>query len=372
MKQSISAIDLRYLVRESQLLASAKVEKIYHPQKKELVFQLHLPGTGKKMLRMILPDFIYMTEFKGNYPERPSGFCMFLRKRLNNARIRRIEQKGFERILEIEFETKEAKYLMIVELFSKGNVVLCDMGYNIVGLLEVQFWKDREVKPKARYVFPERIDISKAGLEEFRKALDTKKQAVKVLAADMGLGGVYAEEAFAISGVDKDKASLDEKESKKLFDAVKKLLDKAAEPMIIYSDEEVKDITPFGLSYYSNMKSEKLPTFNECFDRILTESLKTEIKEEHLFKHNTKLDKLQKIVNMQSGQVEKMKQEIEEANKKAETLFNNYKLVEEIIKQVKEEMKRSNLNEMKAKLKDKPHKILKDIIPKDKKVVVEL
>ena len=90
---------------------------------------------------------------KKETPTRPSGFWMLLRKYLANAFIKSIYQKESERIVVFELEKNE-KFYLIIELFSKGNLVLTDERYMIIGTLEWQKWKDRVVKPKETYIFP--------------------------------------------------------------------------------------------------------------------------------------------------------------------------------------------------------------------------
>ncbi len=125
MKEEITAFELGFLAEELQELADAKIEKIFHVLPKEIVLQLHLPNIGRKILR-ISPNFIYLASQKSEMPEKPSNFCSYLRKYLENARIRSIVQRDFERIVEIALETREKKYVLVAELFDKGNVILCD------------------------------------------------------------------------------------------------------------------------------------------------------------------------------------------------------------------------------------------------------
>jgi predicted ribosome quality control (RQC) complex YloA/Tae2 family protein len=61
--------------------------------------------------------------FSGNFPNnkgRP-GFCMFLRKYLTSARLLKIEQKNFERIVILTFSSKGEEYYLIVELCKESN-----------------------------------------------------------------------------------------------------------------------------------------------------------------------------------------------------------------------------------------------------------
>ena len=157
MKKSISSIELACLVKEFQSIVDGKVNKIWllgGSQGKELLLQLHIPNKGKKYLKVKAPDFTYLTDFKPETPVKPHGFCMFLRKRLNNARIRSVEQIDFERILKIVFEKKEGKMILYAELYTPGNFILTDENNKILSALETKKWKDREIKKGLEYVYP--------------------------------------------------------------------------------------------------------------------------------------------------------------------------------------------------------------------------
>ena len=104
-----SSLDLYFLLKELDLELS-KVDQIYQKDKEELLLQLHKTGHGKQLLRIHLPGLIYLSKYKGIQPETPPGFCTFLRKKLKQARLIKIEQYGFERILDFTFSTKENKF----------------------------------------------------------------------------------------------------------------------------------------------------------------------------------------------------------------------------------------------------------------------
>ncbi len=130
--KEMNALELHYLLSELKVLVGGKIDQIYQPEKKELLFSFHIPSVGKKILRVKVPNFLYLTEFKGGMPETPADYCIFLRRRLENARLREISQKGFERVVEFSFEKAESKFYLIIELFSKGNALnlLCKHNFN--------------------------------------------------------------------------------------------------------------------------------------------------------------------------------------------------------------------------------------------------
>ena len=114
MKTQLSSIEIHYLADELQSLVDAKIDRIYHPEEKELLLQLHLPNQGRKIMRISVPNFLYLTENKPEMDSEPTEFCSLLRRRIENARVRAIVQKNFERIIEILLETKEHKYNLII------------------------------------------------------------------------------------------------------------------------------------------------------------------------------------------------------------------------------------------------------------------
>src|SRR3989338_7580165 len=95
--------------------------------------------------------------------------CLYLRKKLLGARIRKLEQKGFERIVEIEIEKQEGKLSLFIELFGKGNIILVKDN-KILSAVEQQKWADRSVMPGNDYIFPNKpINFLKMDEEQFRE-----------------------------------------------------------------------------------------------------------------------------------------------------------------------------------------------------------
>ncbi|PIY59898.1 hypothetical protein COY95_04660, partial [Candidatus Woesearchaeota archaeon CG_4_10_14_0_8_um_filter_47_5] len=212
MTKELSSVDLFYLTREFQQLISGKIDKIYqceHDGAGEFLFIFHIPSLGKKILRIMLPGMLYLTDYKPETPLTPSGFCMFLRKYLTNARLRSLSQFQPERILEFVFEKKEGSYHLIVELFSPGNILLLKEDNTIMSALLCKKWKDRDILPKKPYTFPQSpynlFTIDAQALLGFLSSTD-KNVLVTALAVDLGFGGKYAEEISLRAQLDKNMA----------------------------------------------------------------------------------------------------------------------------------------------------------------------
>jgi predicted ribosome quality control (RQC) complex YloA/Tae2 family protein len=378
MKTEISSLELHYLLKELQHMISAKIEQIYQIGKEELILQLHVPGTGKRILRIILGKLMYIASNKGDVPEKPPGFCLYLRKKLKNARLRQLNQLGFERIIEFIFETKDAKFKLIVELFSKGNIILCDENNTILSVLERQEWKDRSIKPKETYQYPKKefnfITITKDELITLLNK-STKENLVKTLALDLGLGGVYAEELCIISNIDKNikSAQLSDKETDELYKAIKELLSKEPAPRIIYKDAEktkVKDITPFALNSNKDLDSTEADSFNNAIDSILTKKLETKAIETTEKAAKTRIDKVNEMISQQKQRIKGLEKSEKENKQKAERIYENYQVIEQILAETIELKKKLSWDEIKQRFKG--HKIIKDINTKTGEITLEL
>ncbi|NOR85560.1 fibronectin-binding domain-containing protein, partial [archaeon] len=150
MKQELSSLDIKYLADELQYLKGGRLQKFYQVDRFILI-SLHAAGRGTQ--NIVLGDgMFHTTKYSIKKPEKPTNFAMVLRKYLKGARIEKIYQHEFERILIID----TGKYLLIAELFSKGNIIFADKeNYKIWSVLEHQIYSEsRKLKIHGTYVFP--------------------------------------------------------------------------------------------------------------------------------------------------------------------------------------------------------------------------
>lgn len=89
---------------------------------------------------------IHLTEFSWPKNMMPSGFSMKCRKHLHNKRLVDIRQLGVDRIADLQFGSDHAAQHLIVELYDRGNVVLTDQAYCILGLLRPRTDSDSDVR----------------------------------------------------------------------------------------------------------------------------------------------------------------------------------------------------------------------------------
>ncbi|MBT4651548.1 hypothetical protein HOC13_03420 [Candidatus Woesearchaeota archaeon] len=358
VKKNLTSLELAAMTNELQFLVRGKISQIYHQDKKELLFQIHVPGEGKVFLKVTPGKFIYITE-KKNAPLKPSGFCMQLRKYLDGAFIKKIEQRGSERVLVVELEKKE-KYSLVLEMFSKGNLILMDEKGKIITVLEWQIWKDRTVKPGEKYIFPEEgVDWRNLDLKGLGKVIrgSGKKSLAIALAMDVRLGGVYAEEVCKVLGLDKEIPPKDvsDDQLELVFDTIKQFLKKIEKPMGCVYEEE---IAPF-LLMGRELKEER-QSYSGALDTLKPVEV--------VSPQEKKIQWMKGIIKKQEETMDGFKVKIEENAEKGEWIYNHYSQLQKLLELIEEMKKEKSWEEIKKELKKE--KKIKQINLKEKKVVL--
>ena len=347
VKKGLSSFEIRFLVGELDSLKNARVDKVYKTERKGLLLQLHRPGIGKALLLISAPGFMYITSSKGETPEKPSGFCMLLRKHLSNSRIEGISQIGSERIVRILFRGKEQRSL-IVELFSKGNILLCDEDDKILGAAEQISWSEREVRTGYIYKMPAaRPDPFGMGIWEIHNVLEgsDSSELVKALAISFGLGGVYAEELCARAGVDKKKfpKELSRAEVKRLFTAISGLRREKPKPNAVIKAGKTIDIVPVELKYYGDCEKKAFKTYSEALDSALEKEAAT--------LENPEIARIKKMIAKQEEYIASLAEAEAENRRKGELIYEKYIMLKEILEEAKEARKNHALKDIRKRLK---------------------
>ncbi len=269
-KTSLSSLELAAVVNELQPLSKAKITTIYQFDR-EFLWELHLSGQGKKLLRIVPGKLLCVTN-KKDPGTKLTEFCRQLRRWLEGGIIVKLEQKEAERIVVMEVQKMSPemeKLFLIIELFSKGNIIVTDKNLVILALLEQQEWKDRAVKRGQPYQFPKPgVNWKRITEEELTGLISKsgKRNLVTALATELGLGGLYAEELCLVANVDKTllPAQITAPQINSLHRALTHFQNFIAIPQgYLYADE----ITPFPLT---NQKVTRIiPSYAEAVDAIV-------------------------------------------------------------------------------------------------------
>ena len=120
--------------------AGCRIEKVYQPDRDEIVIQTRGQGGARRLLVSIAAGTprVHFIETARENPAVPPMFCMLLRKHVQGAKIAAVTQPAVERMLSIELDTTDemgvaCKKHLICELMGKhSNVVLCGEDNRII------------------------------------------------------------------------------------------------------------------------------------------------------------------------------------------------------------------------------------------------
>ncbi|MBI2667088.1 NFACT family protein [Candidatus Woesearchaeota archaeon] len=340
-KTTLSSVELAAVVEELQMLIPAKISRVYDYEERGILLELHVREKGKQLLRIIPGKFLNLTTSKES-PIQPSGFCQQLRKYLDSAIITSLRQKDSERILVLEIE-KEQRHSLILEFFSKGNIILTDETNTIITCLERQTWKDRTVKPGEKYLFPPAPinwkEINEAKLYQLLQK-SGKKSVIISLATEVGLGGLYAEELCKNAGIDKEKnpKNVSFTESAKIMNELQKIKESLKKPLGFFYEEE---IYPFALT-------DKTPktitqTYNEALDTLKPFKKKSP--------YENKIEHLQRTIATQEEAIKIQKEKIIEESRKGESIYENYTFFQQLLDHAKELFKKEGIEAVEQEIK---------------------
>ena len=137
----LDAICLGAVTEElNHVLAGCRVEKVYQPDRDEIVLQTRGQGGARRLLVSTAAGAprVHFIDVARENPAAPPMFCMLLRKHVQGAKIAAVVQPAVERMLTIELDTTDemgvaCKKHLICELMGKhSNVILCGEDNRII------------------------------------------------------------------------------------------------------------------------------------------------------------------------------------------------------------------------------------------------
>jgi len=357
-KRELTSVDLAALDRELSAYAGARFEKAYLYPDDMVRFRLRDFDRGRVELLIDVRDPKHLRvappEHVPDAPERPPDFAMMLRNRLEGAELADVEQFEFDRIVSLRFERDDDSTTVVAELFGDGNLAVLDASGAVIDSLETVRLKSRTVAPGAQYEFPEaRFNPLAVDEDGFAARLrDSDTDVVRTLATRLNFGGLWAEELCTRAGVEKtlDIADVTDDQVRALYGEVERLVEtlEAAsfDPRVYYETDEEDgdrrpvDVTPVAMAEYPALESDVFDTFNGAVDHYVRtleardaaapsgEPARPDFEEE--------IETRRRIIDQQEGAIEDFEARAEAEREKAELLYANYDLVDEIISTVRD------------------------------------
>ncbi|MBR2703989.1 MAG: NFACT family protein [Clostridia bacterium] len=152
-------------------LGDGKINKIYEPNKNEIILGVYAKGINFALNLSIASDSyrINLTTHQKANPLNAPGFCMLLRKHITGAKIKKIYTIGLERIVYIDLECLDElndliNKKLIIELMGKhSNIILTNENGFIIDSLRHLSKDDnssRDILPARAYETPENSKIN--------------------------------------------------------------------------------------------------------------------------------------------------------------------------------------------------------------------
>lgn len=270
---AFDGVTIANIIKElNDTLTGGRIYKIAQPENDELLLTIKVNGGQKRLFISAgasLP-LIYLTDTNKPSPMTAPGFCMLLRKHLQNARITRISQPGLERIIQLEMEhlnelgdlcTKK----LIIEIMGKhSNIIftndenmIIDSIKHISGMVS----SVREVLPGRPYFIPETQEKHNpltADEAEFHTLILQKNCPVykAIYGTYTGFSPVLSQEICYRCDIDGDAstASLTDAQMHQLYEAfhgiIEAILSGNFEPNIVYEHKAPSEFASVALTMY--------------------------------------------------------------------------------------------------------------------------
>ena len=290
----LSGIELHYLVNKisSKITSSYYVSNISSITKNSILLKLHHP-TESDINLIVSTKGIWITSKKYKQMEE-NQLLSILSREIERAKINSVSQPGSERIFFLHFINKDNKERkLVIEIFGKGNIILCDESMKILWILNPVEVRHRILKTGLEYVLPPNrgedvFEISLEGMKKSRETQPENTDLVRWLSKCTSLPRKYVEEILLHSGISTKYANnLSDNDVQIIYDNTKEITSKVIdetnhEPSIIVDKLGLAiDASPIVMSGDSNAK--KVESYMDGIDQVLSNeiisigrSLKTE------------------------------------------------------------------------------------------------
>ena len=347
LKDTMTSFDVAAVTHEiNELVEGAHVAKIYQIGMQTLLLRLRKPNMPKIQLLIEAGKRIHLTSYAHETPQKPSAFCMSLRKYLDNGVVKEVRQHEFERIAVIEVSTRQGDFQLITELFGGGNVILVDPEAKILQAMTYKRMRDRNIlrgepfqHPPERGLNP--LKLSRQDFLEIKKLEET--EIVRALTKFLSISGAYAEEILLRAEVNKKTkcGSLTEPELDNIFDQLQNiisLIETGTMEARIVSDENSVwiDVTPVPLKKYSQFDQKEYGTFNSALDEYYTKITDVERGDEATGDVENEVARYKRMLQRQEKALEALKEPINKNKNIGDLIYLHFGDLQSLLQKVME------------------------------------
>jgi predicted ribosome quality control (RQC) complex YloA/Tae2 family protein len=282
----LSGIELHYLVNKISPKVSSGyyVSSISSITKNSILLKLHHPAEPNIML-MVSTKGIWFTNKKYRQIEE-NQFLKVLSREIERAKISSVSQPGSERIFFLYFVNRaNIVRKLIVEIFGKGNIILCDESMEILWILNPIEVRHRTLRTGSKYVLPPKrgedvLQISLESMKQNASLQPNNTEVVRWLGNCTSLPRKYLEEILLQSEINTKYANLlSDNDIEIIYEKTKEItnkiiMEKNHEPSVILDKLGLAvDTSPIPMSKEANVK--KVETYMDGIDQVLSNEILT-------------------------------------------------------------------------------------------------
>ena len=318
---ALSGLEIKYLIQEiSKQVDNYYLSNIYGISRSSILFKLHHPE--KDDLFLVLSTFgIWLTTVRIDSVDK-NRLVKRLRSDLLRFRLTEIKQIGAERIAYLTFSGFDKKFTIVAELFSSGNIILCNEDMKILALLHSIETRHRTLKVGLQYTPPPEnsMDVSKLTEDDLRAILAQDMSCAKWIGRNLGFSSRYVEYICAKAQVDTKLSGnqLDESTILRLYDVIRVITNDVIngnhQPTLVKSGDKM-EANPIPLHHDSDAIITPKSSFMECLDSMFTASIMDEGRDLQSSNVDKKIEEL-------NSQLDEQKQAIKDVEEKSAIITN--------------------------------------------------
>lgn len=274
----LDAVCLRAVLSElNERIAGGRIEKVYQPDREEIVLQIRGGKGACRLLFCVSPGAprVHLIEQNRENPAAPPMFCMLLRKHIQGAKIVSLTQPDLERMAILELDSNDemgvpVKRYLIAELMGKySNLILKDEEGRIldaVRRIDGDISGKRQILPGLFYRMPPSqqgkvnpFTVSATGISAaIEQAVDQIEVDRWLLSSFCGLSPLLCREIAyrAVGETSKSMSQLTDEDRKQLCQVFTQfcqyLQQGKVHPYLLVKDKQVFDFTCFPITQYGN------------------------------------------------------------------------------------------------------------------------
>ncbi len=248
MKKALTGPDIRELVYGWQSLVGSRVDQFGRPELEKLIFKLRNIDKGTVRIVIDFRGWAYLTTESFTTESNQGVFVNQVRKSIKKSRLDSIEQLNGDRIISFSFIRKESRVNLILELFHKGNAILCENG-KIITVMKQQKFRHRTLRIGEEYVAPPGFNPFDSDIKHYeQKLINSERNLGASLTINCNLGGEIANLICHKLGLNPD-SKVNQSNIKEIYSEINNVLNDKIKPTIFLDKEDNKiTVSPYNLS----------------------------------------------------------------------------------------------------------------------------